>query len=206
MSDRGGVPDGGRPLPDRVADLLGAAHAGREDRLLHQHQPAVPRLGIGPFRTGTEALHGLAWLGPATVFPQAVGLASTWNPDLVRAVGAAVGDETRGLHHKDPTRGGLNVWAPVVNPLRDPRWGRNEEGYAEDPLAHRRHGHRVRRRPARRPPDATCKTAPTLKHFLGYNNETRRDTHVQQPRRRGCCTSTSCRRSGPRSRPARRSP
>ena len=60
-------------------------------------------------------------------------MASTWDLDLVRRVGAAVGDEVRGFHHKDPARGGLNVWAPVVNPLRDPRWGRNEEGYSEDP-------------------------------------------------------------------------
>src|SRR5690606_527915 len=98
--------------------------------LLHQYQAPVPRLGIGAFRTGTEALHGLAWPGVATVFPQAIGLASTWNPDLVRRVGAAVGDEVRGMHHKDPSRAGLNVWAPVVNLLRDPRWGRNEEGYS----------------------------------------------------------------------------
>ena len=48
-------------------------------------------------------------------------------------MGAAVGDEVRGFHHKDPAKVGLNVWAPVVNPLRDPRWGRNEEGYSEDP-------------------------------------------------------------------------
>src|SRR5829696_5947614 len=121
-------------LADRVEDLLSRLTVAEMIGLLHQHQAAIPRLGMGPFRTGTEALHGVAWLGPATVFPQAVGLASTWNPDLVRAVGAAVGDEARGLHHKDSTRGSLNVWAPVVNPLRDPRWGRNEEGYAEDPL------------------------------------------------------------------------
>src|SRR5206468_3363578 len=70
----------------------------------------------------------------ATVFPQAIGLASSWSPELLQQVGAAVGDETRGFHHKDPSRCGLNVWAPVVNLLRDPRWGRNEEGYAEDPL------------------------------------------------------------------------
>jgi beta-glucosidase len=162
-------------LAQRVEHLLGQLTVGEKIALLHQHQPAIPRLGIEPFRTGTEVLHGLAWLGPATVFPQAIGLASTWNPDLVREVGAAVGDETRGFHHKDPARGGLNVWAPVVNALRDPRWGRNEEGYAEDPLltsvmatayAGGLRGDHPR----------LLKTAPTLKHFLGYNNETRRDT------------------------------
>lgn len=167
--------DGQLPLADRITDLLGRLTVAEKVALLHQYQAPVPRLGIGPFRTGTEALHGLAWLGPATVFPQAVGLASTWDPELVERVGAAVGDEARGFHHKDPSRGGLNVWAPVVNLLRDPRWGRNEEGYAEDPLltgalatAYARglrgdHGKFLR-------------TAPTLKHFLAYNNETRRDT------------------------------
>jgi beta-glucosidase len=163
------------PLAQRVEHLLGQLTVSEKIALLHQHQPAIPRLGIDSFRTGTEVLHGLAWLGPATVFPQAIGLASTWNPDLVREVGAAVGDETRGFHHKDPARGGLNVWAPVVNALRDPRWGRNEEGYAEDPLltsvmatayAGGLRGDHPR----------LLKTAPTLKHFLGYNNETRRDT------------------------------
>ena len=110
------------PLRQRVADLVGRLTAAEKIAMLHQWQPAVPRLGIGGFRTGTEALHGVAWLGRATVFPQAVGLASTWNPDLVRAVGDVTGTEARGFHHKDPVAHGLNVWAPVVNPLRDPRW------------------------------------------------------------------------------------
>ncbi|MDG4831995.1 glycoside hydrolase family 3 C-terminal domain-containing protein [Solwaraspora sp. WMMD1047] len=161
------------PLDDRVTDLLGRLTLDEKVALLHQHQAPVPRLGVPAFRTGTEALHGMAWLGPATVFPQAVGLAASWNPELIRAVGSAVGDEVRGLHHKDPTRAGLNVWAPVVNPLRDPRWGRNEEGYSEDPwltgvlgtayAAGLRGDH-----------PRYLRTAPTLKHFLGYNNETDR--------------------------------
>ncbi len=162
------------PLADRIDDLLSRLSLAEKVALLHQHQAPVPRLGIGGFRTGTEALHGLAWLGPATVFPQAVGLASSWSPELLGRVGAAVGDEARGFHHKDPTRGGLNVWAPVVNLLRDPRWGRNEEGYAEDPLltgelatayAQGLRGDHPR----------YLKTAPTVKHFLAYNNETRRE-------------------------------
>nr|MDT0662967.1 glycoside hydrolase family 3 C-terminal domain-containing protein [Micromonospora sp. DSM 115978] len=161
------------PLDARVTDLLGRLTLDEKIALLHQHQAPVPRLGVPAFRTGTEALHGMAWLGPATVFPQAVGLAASWNPELVRSVGSAVGDEVRGLHHKDPTRAGLNVWAPVVNPLRDPRWGRNEEGYSEDPwltgvlgtaYAGGLRGDHPR----------YLKTAPTLKHFLGYNNETDR--------------------------------
>ncbi|MEV7225716.1 glycoside hydrolase family 3 C-terminal domain-containing protein [Polymorphospora sp. NPDC051019] len=162
------------PTPDRVADLLSRLSGAEKIALLHQNQAPVPRLGVGGFRTGTEALHGVAWLGPATAFPQAVGLGASWDPDLVRRVGAAVGEEVRAFHHKDPDAVGLNVWAPVVNPLRDPRWGRNEEGYAEDPwltgllgtayAAGLRGDHPV-----------YLRTAPTLKHFLGYNNETDRE-------------------------------
>ncbi|MDG4765443.1 glycoside hydrolase family 3 C-terminal domain-containing protein [Solwaraspora sp. WMMD406] len=164
-----------QPLTARVTDLLSRLTRAEKIALLHQHQPAVRRLGLPAFRTGTEALHGVAWLGPATVFPQAIGLASSWNPRLLSAVGEAVGTEARAFHHKDPGTAGLNVWAPVVNPLRDPRWGRNEEGYAEDPwltgeLATAYAGGLRGDHPT------YLRTAPTLKHFLGYNNETDRDT------------------------------
>src|SRR3954447_13055136 len=122
-----------RSLASRVDDLVGRLTLDEKLGLLHQRQAPIARLGVGAFRTGTEALHGLAWLGPATVFPQAIGLATSWNPDLLKKVGAAAGDEVLAYHHKDPSGAGRNVWAPVVNPLRDPRWGRNEEGYSEDP-------------------------------------------------------------------------
>ncbi|MET8160826.1 glycoside hydrolase family 3 C-terminal domain-containing protein [Sphaerisporangium sp. NPDC005289] len=160
------------PVEARVADLLARLTLEEKIGLLHQYQAAVPRLGVGAFRTGTEALHGLAWLGPATVFPQAIGLASTWDPDLVRQVGAATGEEVVAMHHKDPAGAGLNVWAPVVNPLRDPRWGRNEEGYSEDPWLTGVMGTAFSR--GLRGDHPTLRTAPTLKHFLAYNNETDR--------------------------------
>jgi beta-glucosidase len=167
--------DPARPLRERLDDLLARLTAGEKLALLHQHQAPVHRLGLELFRTGTEALHGIAWHGPATVFPQAIGLATTWNPDLVRAIGSAVGDEVRVFHQKDPAAVGLNVWAPVVNPLRDPRWGRNEEGYAEDPwltgVIATAYGRGLAGDHATR-----LKTAPTLKHFLAYNNETDRCT------------------------------
>ncbi|BCJ62583.1 glycoside hydrolase family 3 C-terminal domain-containing protein [Micromonospora endophytica] len=159
----------------RVEDLLARLTLPEKIGLLHQWQAAVPRLDLPGFRTGTEALHGVAWLGEATVFPQVIGLASSWNPDLLRAIGAAVGDEVRAKHHADPDRVGLNVWAPVVNPLRDPRWGRNEEGWSEDPWLTGRlataYAHGLRGDHPER-----LRTAPTVKHFLGYNNETDRAT------------------------------
>ncbi|WP_033346683.1 glycoside hydrolase family 3 protein [Catenuloplanes japonicus] len=160
-------------LSSRIGDLLARLTLPEKIALLHQHQAPVPRLGLDGFRTGTEALHGVAWLGAATVFPQAIGLASSWDPDLVRRVGAAVGDEVRGFHHKDPEGVGLNVWAPVVNPLRDPRWGRNEEGYAEDPWLTGVIG-TAYARGLRGDHPFYLRTAPTLKHFLAYNNETDR--------------------------------
>ncbi|MFI6506747.1 glycoside hydrolase family 3 C-terminal domain-containing protein [Streptosporangium sp. NPDC050855] len=161
------------PLATRIADLRDRLTLAEKVALLHQYQPPVERLGLAPFRTGTEALHGLAWLGPATVFPQAVGLASTWDPDLVRRVGEATGDEVVAFHRKDPAGAGLNVWAPVVNPLRDPRWGRNEEGYSEDPWLTGVMGEAYASG-LRGSAPKILKTAPTLKHFLGYNNETDR--------------------------------
>lgn len=173
----------GLPVHQRVADLLGRLTTAEKIALLHQCQPAIPRLGVEAFRTGTEALHGVAWLGRATVFPQAVGLASSWNPDLVRAVGDVTGTEARGFHHKDPAASGLNVWAPVVNPLRDPRWGRNEEGYSEDPLLTSVLG-TAYASGLRGDHPVYLKTAPTLKHFLGYNNETDRCTSSSAMRAR----------------------
>ncbi len=156
------------PVPERVADLLARLTLEEKLGLLHQHQAPIERLGVAAFRTGTEALHGLAWLGEATVFPQAIGLGATWDPDLVRRVGQAVGDEVRA--HPGA---GLNVWAPVVNPLRDPRWGRNEEGYSEDPWVTGQLGLAFSEGLRGDDPER-LKTAPTLKHFLGYNNETDR--------------------------------
>ncbi|MBW8751587.1 MAG: glycoside hydrolase family 3 C-terminal domain-containing protein, partial [Propionibacteriales bacterium] len=171
----------------RVNDLLGRLTLDEKLGLLHQSQKAIPRLGIPYFKAGTEALHGLAWSNDidngwqqafpdrATVFPQAVGLASTWDPDLVEQVGSAVGDEARAYNEINPRLWGLQLWAPVVNLLRDPRWGRNEEGYSEDPeltgVISTRYGRGLEGN------DPTyLKTAPVLKHFYAYNNETNRNT------------------------------
>ncbi|UFQ19142.1 MULTISPECIES: glycoside hydrolase family 3 C-terminal domain-containing protein [Streptomyces] len=166
--------DPGREPDQRVDDLLSRLTADERLALLHQFAPAVDRLGIGAFRTGQEALHGVAWMGPATVFPQAVGLGATWNDDLLRRIGEAVSVEARAMRSRDE-RVGLNVWAPTVNLLRHPLWGRNEEGYAEDPhltsaLA------AAYTRGLRGDHPTHWRTAPVLKHWLAHNNETDRDT------------------------------
>ncbi|SDT44383.1 glycoside hydrolase family 3 protein [Actinoplanes derwentensis] len=173
------------PLTARVDDLVSRLTLDEKISLLHQYQPAIPRLGISLFKSGTEALHGVAWSNDhrnnsakidatATVFPQAVGLASTWDPELIERVGSAVGDELRGFHRQNPEIWGLNAWAPVVNLLRDPRWGRNEEGYSEDPLLTgaiaAAYGDGLQGDDPNH-----LKVAPTLKHYAAYNNETLRD-------------------------------
>uniref|UniRef100_A0AAU3GM47 Glycoside hydrolase family 3 C-terminal domain-containing protein n=1 Tax=Streptomyces sp. NBC_01401 TaxID=2903854 RepID=A0AAU3GM47_9ACTN len=170
------------PFADRVADLLGRLTLDERIAMLHQFAPAVERLGLGPFRTGQEALHGVAWMGPATVFPQAVGLGATWNDDLVRRIGEAVGNEVRAKRAQDD-RIGLNVWAPTVNLLRHPLWGRGEEGYSEDPALTSAIAVAYTRG-LRGDDPRYWRTAPVLKHWLAHNNETDRDTSSSSVRPR----------------------
>ncbi|MBO3749098.1 glycoside hydrolase family 3 C-terminal domain-containing protein [Streptosporangiaceae bacterium NEAU-GS5] len=168
-------------VQQRVDDLLGRLTLDEKISLLHQSQAAIPRLGIPYFKTGTEALHGVAWsndnndnwnqkLANGTVFPQPVGLAATWDTALIKKVGSAVGDEARGYNALNPVLWGTQVWAPVVNLLRDPRWGRNEEGYSEDPLLTGLIASAYGKGLEGDDP-VYLKTAPVLKHYLANNNE-----------------------------------
>ncbi|MER6374150.1 glycoside hydrolase family 3 C-terminal domain-containing protein [Streptomyces mirabilis] len=161
------------PFAKRVGDLLSRLTLDEKMGWLHQFAPAVERLGIAAFRTGQEALHGVAWMGPATVFPQAVGLGASWNENLVRRVGEAVSKEVRAMRVRDD-RVGLNVWAPTVNLLRHPLWGRNEEGYSEDPKLTSAIA-TAYTRGLRGEHPTYWRTAPVLKHWLAHNNETGRD-------------------------------
>ncbi|MEU1179688.1 glycoside hydrolase family 3 C-terminal domain-containing protein [Streptomyces sp. NPDC005820] len=161
------------PFAKRIDDLLARLTLDEKVASLHQFAPAVERLGVAAFRTGQEALHGVAWMGPATVFPQAVGLGATWNTDLVRRVGEAVSQEVRAMHARDD-RVGLNVWSPTVNLLRHPLWGRNEEGYSEDPKLTSAIA-TAYTRGLRGEHPTYWRTAPVLKHWLAHNNETGRD-------------------------------
>ncbi|GEK22559.1 glycoside hydrolase family 3 protein [Cellulomonas xylanilytica] len=171
-------PHPARPFAARAQELLDQLTPAERLALLHQHAAPVTRVGLGPFRTGTEGLHGVAWLGTATTFPQPVGLAATWDADLLERVGAVVGTEVRAKHAADPTVS-LNVWAPVVNPLRHPRWGRNEEGYSEDPhlTAHLATAYS---RGLRGDHPTYWRTVPTLKHLVAYGNETDRSVTSAQ--------------------------
>lgn len=101
---------------------------------------AIPRLGIPAYNFWNEALHGVGRNGRATVFPQAIGLAATWDPELVQRVANAIADEARAKYHETIRRRGdtliyqgLTFWSPNVNIFRDPRWGRGQETWGEDP-------------------------------------------------------------------------
>jgi beta-glucosidase len=166
--------DANLPFAKRIDDLLSRLSLDEKVAFLHQFAPAVERLGVAAFRTGQEALHGVAWMGPATVFPQAVGLGATWNPELVRRVGDAVSKEVRAMRARDE-RVGLNVWSPTVNLLRHPLWGRNEEGYSEDPRLTSAIA-TAYTRGLRGDHPVYWRTAPVLKHWLAHNNETDRAT------------------------------
>ncbi|MGW2382090.1 glycoside hydrolase family 3 C-terminal domain-containing protein [Streptomyces sp. NPDC001658] len=170
------------PFAKRIDDLLSRLTLDEKAAFLHQFAPAVDRLGVAAFRTGQEALHGVAWMGPATVFPQAVGLGATWNTDLVRRVGEAVSQEVRAMRAHDD-RVGLNVWAPTVNLLRHPLWGRNEEGYSEDPKLTSAIA-TAYTRGLRGDHPTYWRTAPVLKHWLAHNNETDRATSSSSVRPR----------------------
>ncbi|MEU6145363.1 glycoside hydrolase family 3 C-terminal domain-containing protein [Streptomyces sp. NPDC047081] len=170
------------PFAKRIDDLLERLTLEEKISFLHQYAPAVERLGVDAWRTGQEALHGVAWMGPATVFPQAVGLGATWNTDLVRRVGEAVSKEARAMHARDD-RVGLNVWSPTVNLLRHPLWGRNEEGYSEDPKLTSAIA-TAYTRGLRGDHPTYWRTAPVLKHWLAHNNETDRATSSSSVRPR----------------------
>lgn len=102
--------------------------------------PAIPRLGIPSYNWWNEALHGVARSGYATVFPQAIGMAATWNPDLVHRAAEVIATEARAKYNQAQRENnhsiyyGLTFWSPNINIFRDPRWGRGQETYGEDPF------------------------------------------------------------------------
>ncbi len=127
------------PLAARVSDLVSRLTLEEKIGQLMNDAPAIERLGIPAYNWWNECLHGVARAGLATVFPQSIGLAATWNTDLMLEVATAISDEARAKHHQAVRRGergiyqGLTFWSPNINLFRDPRWGRGMETYGEDP-------------------------------------------------------------------------
>jgi len=114
----------------RVANMVSLMTIAEKYPQMGNNNPSISRIGLGGYMYWNEALHGVARYGVATVFPQAIAMSSTWDPDLILQVASAIGDEGR---VKNVTSGaGMTWWSPVINMSRDPRWGRAEEGYGED--------------------------------------------------------------------------
>src|SRR5262245_42312999 len=131
--------DPAAPLDRRMDDLLPRMTLEEKISQLTSDSPAVDRLGIPAYNWWNESLHGVGRAGRATVFPQAIGIAATWDTDLMFRVATAISDEARAKHHEFVRRGqrniyqGLTFWTPNINLFRDPRWGRGMETYGEDP-------------------------------------------------------------------------
>lgn len=158
------------PLEERVNDLVSRFTLEEKVGLMLQYQVAVERLGVNAYKHGTEAAHGMAWLGEATGYPQPIGLGCTWDTELIERIGSAIGDEARGFYKRNPEINGLTLWAPTVDMERDPRWGRTEEAYGEDPvLAGKLAAGLAKGMQGDHP--KYLKSVATLKHFIANNNE-----------------------------------
>ena len=128
------------PVEKRAKDLVSRMTLEEKISQTVYTAPAIERLGIPEYNWWNECLHGVARAGVATVFPQAIGLAATFDPNLIHRVATAISDEARAKYHEFSLQGdygiykGLTYWTPNINIFRDPRWGRGQETYGEDPF------------------------------------------------------------------------
>ena len=127
-------------IDKRVDDLVSRMTLQEKVLQMQHTAPAIPRLGIPSYDWWSEALHGIARSGYATVFPQAIGMAAAWDTRLVRQEAEVIATETRAKYNQAQREGnhsiyyGLTLWSPNINIFRDPRWGRGQETYGEDPF------------------------------------------------------------------------
>jgi beta-glucosidase len=134
------------PIEQRVDDLISRMTLEEKVSQMRDHAAAIPRLGVPKYDWWNEGLHGVAFAGYATNFPQVIGMAATWDSDLVHMMGETVSTEARAkfneaLRNDDHEMFfGLTFWAPNINIFRDPRWGRGQETYGEDPFLTSRMG------------------------------------------------------------------
>src|SRR6185503_13911936 len=124
----------------RARDLVSRMSLAEKVSQMQNDAPAIPRLGVPAYGWWNEALHGVSRAGLATSFPQAIGMAATWDEPLVLAEARVISDEARGKYNDAVARDqrrtyrGLTFWSPNINIFRDPRWGRGQETYGEDPF------------------------------------------------------------------------
>jgi beta-glucosidase len=128
------------PVEQRVDDLIGRMTLEEKVAQMRDHATPIPRLGVPKYDWWNEGLHGVAFAGYATNFPQVIGMAATWDADLVHKMGETVSTEARAKYNQamrddqHESFFGLTFWAPNINIFRDPRWGRGQETYGEDPF------------------------------------------------------------------------
>jgi beta-glucosidase len=166
--------DASRSVDERVADLVQRMTLDEKVSQLLSEAPAIDRLGIPGYNWWSEAGHGVARAGIATVFPQTIGMAASWNPALLHRIATVTSDEARAKHHEAVRNGvrglysGLTFFCPNINIFRDPRWGRGQETYGEDPyLTSRLAVSFVQGMQGDDP--AYLKTAATAKHFAVHS-------------------------------------
>jgi beta-glucosidase len=127
------------PVDERVEILVSQMTIEEKIGQMTYDAPSIPRLGVPAYNWWNECLHGVARAGYATVFPQSITIAASWDKDLMFRVATTISDEARAKHHEFIRRGkrgiyqGLTFWSPNINIFRDPRWGRGHETYGEDP-------------------------------------------------------------------------
>ena len=132
--------DTNQSIDKRVADLISKLTLEEKVAQMKHNSPAISKLNIPAYNWWSEALHGVGRSGVATVFPQAIGLGATFDEDLIKRVSSAISDEARAMYNAAAAKeyykqyGGLTFWTPNVNIFRDPRWGRGQETYGEDPF------------------------------------------------------------------------
>jgi beta-glucosidase len=138
--------DPSQPLETRVRDLISRLTLEEKVYQMMNNTPAIPRLQVPQYDWWNEALHGVARSGVATIFPQPIGMAATFDDSLVHQVAIAISDEARAMYNAALQKGyhkqfgGLTFWTPNINIFRDPRWGRGQETYGEDPFLTARMG------------------------------------------------------------------
>lgn len=171
------IGDLSQPIAVRVKTLIQQMTLAEKASQLVSESDSIPRLNLPAYNYWNECLHGVARAGEVTVFPQAINLASTWDTVLVKRVASAISTEAR-LKYLEIGKG-LTYWSPTINMARDPRWGRNEETYGEDPYLTSRLGVAfVKGLQGDHP--AYLKTVATIKHFVANNEENNRFSSSSQ--------------------------
>ncbi len=128
-----------KSFEERAEDLVSRMTLEEKISQMAHFTPRIERLGINKYNWWSECLHGVCTKKKATIFPQAIGLAAMFNDDLHFQIATAISDEARAINntyfpYDSPILGGLTFWSPNVNLARDPRWGRLQETYGEDPV------------------------------------------------------------------------